>query len=97
MPKDTSAPATLRVSVGQHSLAGRKPENQDFHGALVPRGQALALKGVTLAVADGISSSPVSAEAAELAVKSLLSDYYATPDSWTVRTAATRVIAATNA
>ncbi|MHA7869061.1 MAG: bifunctional protein-serine/threonine kinase/phosphatase [Salipiger thiooxidans] len=97
MPKDTSAPATLRVSIGQHSLAGRKPENQDFHGALVPRGQALALKGVTLAVADGISSSPVSAEAAELAVKSLLSDYYATPDSWTVRTAATRVIAATNA
>ncbi|NIY95121.1 hypothetical protein HC022_02290 [Salipiger sp. HF18] len=49
-------------------------------------------------MADGISSAPVSAEAAELAVKSLLTDDYAPPpDSWTVRTAATWVIAATNA
>lgn len=97
MPKDTNAPDTLRVSIGQFSSAGRKPENQDFHGALIPGGEALALKGITLAVADGISSSRVSAEAAETAVKALLADYYATPDSWTARTAATRVIAATNA
>ncbi|WP_432256829.1 protein kinase domain-containing protein [Limimaricola sp. AA108-03] len=97
MPKDTNAPDTLRVSIGQFSSAGRKPENQDFHGALIPEGEALALKGITLAVADGISSSRVSAEAAETAVKALLADYYATPDSWTARTAATRVIAATNA
>lgn len=86
----------LSVAIGQWSSAGRKPANQDFHGALVPAGQALALKGIVVAVADGISSSPVAAEAAEIAIKSLLSDYYCTPDAWTVKTAATRVIVAIN-
>lgn len=97
MPKDMTAHDALRVSLGQFSSAGRKPANQDFHGAMVPSGPALRLKGVALAVADGISSSAVSGEAAETAVKSLLTDYYATPDAWTARTAATRVIEATNA
>lgn len=97
MPKDTAPADRLRLSIGQASMAGRKPVNQDFHGAALPDGPARQLKGVALAVADGISTSPVSGEAAETAVKSLLTDYYTTPDSWTVQTAATRVIAATNA
>jgi serine/threonine protein phosphatase PrpC len=97
MPKDTAATATLCVSVGQYSDAGQKPLNQDFCGAQIPHGSDLRLKGIALAVADGISSSAVSGEAAEIAVKSLLTDYYATPDAWAVRTASTRVIAATNA
>ncbi|MEI4474005.1 protein kinase domain-containing protein [Frigidibacter sp. MR17.24] len=95
MPKDAAATG-LVVAIGQASMAGAKPENQDFHGALVPQGADLALKGVTLALADGISSSDHGREAAEMAVKALLSDYYATPEGWTVETAATRVICATN-
>ncbi|PRY77763.1 serine/threonine protein kinase [Yoonia maritima] len=97
MPKDMKATDALGISIGQYSSTGRKPQNQDFHGALIPTGPALALKGVTLAVADGISSSAVSAEASEIAVKSLLTDYYATSDAWTVKTSALQVIAATNA
>ncbi|WP_434289037.1 protein kinase domain-containing protein [Celeribacter sp. SCSIO 80788] len=97
MQKDAKAPARLHVSLGQFSSAGRKSENQDFHGAILPEGRALTLKGIALAIADGISSSKVSAEAAETTVKSLLSDYYATPESWTVKTAASRVISASNA
>ena len=97
MPKDTAMHDTLRVSLGQYSSAGLKAENQDFFGALIPEGSALSMKGISVAVADGISSSPVSAEAAEMAVKALMTDYYSTPDAWTVQTAATRVIAATNA
>ncbi len=97
MPKDAKAPEGLKVTLGQYSTAGRKAENQDFHGAIIPDGRALTLKGITLALADGISSSAVSAEASETAVKSLLTDYYATPDAWTVKTAAARVISATNA
>ena len=54
------------------------------------------MKGLVVALADGISSSSVSAIAAETAVKSLLTDYYCTADSWPVRTAAQRVIAAVN-
>ncbi|QDC11673.1 bifunctional protein-serine/threonine kinase/phosphatase [Oceanicola sp. D3] len=87
----------MRVSLGQFSTAGRKPVNQDFHGAKVPTGSALTMKGIVLAVADGISSSPVSREASEMAVKALLTDYYATADAWSVQTAASRVISATNA
>lgn len=97
MSNNPTAPKGLIVTIGQYSSAGAKPENQDFHGAVVPEGSALAIKGIALAVSDGISTSAVSAEASEIAVKSLLTDYYATSDAWTVRTAATQVIAATNA
>lgn len=86
----------LAVTIGQHSAAGRKPLNQDFHGALVPVGTVMTLKGATLALADGISSSPVAHVAAETAVKSFLDDYYCTSDTWTVKIAASRVISATN-
>ena len=84
----------LAVTIGQHSTAGRKAENQDFHGSLVPIPPALGLKGIAVALADGISSSAAGATASETAVKSVLSDYYATPDTWSVKTAAQRVIAA---
>lgn len=87
---------TLAVSLGQYSDAGRKPSNQDFHGAVIPERQALLLKGVALAIADGISSSPVSGIAAETAVKSFLSDYYCTSDAWSAKTAGGKVIAAIN-
>ncbi|MCA8883110.1 MAG: bifunctional protein-serine/threonine kinase/phosphatase [Rhodobacteraceae bacterium] len=86
----------LLVSVGQYSSAGRKAQNQDFHGAALPDGAVLSLKGIVIALADGISSSPVSRQAAETAVGSLMTDYYATPDAWTVKNAASRVIQATS-
>lgn len=89
-------PAKLTATIGQYSSAGRKATNQDFHGAIVPDGAALMMKGIAIAIADGISSSPVSHIAAETAVKSFLTDYYCTSDAWTVKTAASRVIEATN-
>jgi serine/threonine protein phosphatase PrpC len=87
----------LAVSIGQYSDKGRKDKNQDFHGALIPVQPALGLKGIAVALADGISTSSVSHIAAESAIKGFLTDYYCTSDSWTVKTAAQRVIAATNA
>ncbi|WP_188769830.1 bifunctional protein-serine/threonine kinase/phosphatase [Novosphingobium endophyticum] len=86
----------LAVTVGQYSTAGAKEANQDFHGLLVPEGEALATKGIALALADGISTSALGAAAAETAVKSFLMDYYATSEAWSVRTSAERVITATN-
>ncbi|MGJ7488136.1 protein kinase domain-containing protein [Variovorax sp. LT2P21] len=87
----------LRVTLGQHSLAGTQHANQDFHGACLPSGHVLASKGIALALADGISSSDVSQVAAQTAVRAFLEDYYATSDAWSVRRAAQRVLAATNA
>lgn len=89
-------PALLRLSVGQCSDRGQKETNQDFHGALIPQGAVLALKGASFAVADGISSSRFGGEAAEIAVKSFLTDYYCTSDAWSVKTSARRVLEATN-
>ena len=89
-------PSQLAISIGQHSDKGRKETNQDFHGALIPEEPLLGLKGIAIVLADGISTSEVSGIASESAVKSFLTDYYCTPDSWSVKTSAQRVIAATN-
>lgn len=86
----------MQLSIGQWSDKGRKDANQDFHGALIPDGHARFAKGVAVILADGISSSSVGRTAAEAAVKSFLTDYYCTSDTWSVKTSAHRVIAATN-
>src|SRR5436190_2510963 len=89
-------PRELKISVGQFSDKGRKEINQDFHGVLIPDEPLLSLKGISVVLADGISSSQVSRVAAESAVKGFLTDYYCTSESWSVRTSAQRVLEATN-
>src|SRR6478609_5294981 len=89
-------PRELKISVGQHSDKGRKETNQDFHGVLIPGEPLLSLKGIAIVLADGISSSSVSQVASESAVKSFLTDYYCTSESWSVKTSVQRVLAATN-
>ena len=89
-------PRELQISIGQYSDKGRKQTNQDFHGALIPNEPLLSLKGIAIVLADGISSSSVSQIASESAVKSFLTDYYCTSESWSVKTSAQRVLAATN-
>ena len=86
----------LAITLGQFSSAGDKAENQDFHGALQPEGDDLSTKGIACAIADGISTSRRGAEAAEIAVKSFLTDYYCTSEGWSVRSSGERVIGATN-
>jgi serine/threonine protein phosphatase PrpC len=86
----------LQISVGAHSDKGRKAANQDFHGILIPEEPLLGLKGIAVVLADGISSSNVSHIASESAVKSFLTDYYCTSDSWSVKHSAQRVLEATN-
>ena len=87
---------TLQIRLGQFSDRGVKPANEDFHGALIPEGETLTLKGAAFAIADGMSSSELARLASEYAVKNFLNDYFATPDSWTVRHSAERVLSALN-
>ena len=86
----------LAVSIGQWSDKGKKPINQDFHGAMVPENGLLQTKGVALAIADGISTSSVSQVAAESSVAGFLEDYFSTSEAWSVKRSAQRVISATN-
>ncbi|MGM0855745.1 MAG: protein kinase domain-containing protein [Pseudomonadota bacterium] len=88
---------TLSISLGQWSDKGQKPSNQDFYGAYLPDDTQRRQKGIAVALADGISSSAVSRDAAEAAVGGFLTDYYATPAPWSVKSSAQRVLQATNA
>lgn len=88
---------SLNVTLGQHSEAGHKGVNQDFHGAMLPVGPQRGTKGIVVALADGIGSSAVSQEASAAAVRGFLDDYYATSEAWSVRRSAQRVLGATNA
>ena len=87
---------SLRVSLGQCTDKGCKPLNQDFHGLVAPIDPLLGTKGVAMAIADGISSSDVSQVASELSVKGFLDDYYATPETWSVKNSVHRVLQAVN-
>src|SRR3954469_6732911 len=89
-------PRAIKIIGGQLSARGRKETNQDFHGVLIPDEPLLSLKGISIVLADGISTSKVSRVAAESAGKGFLTDYYCTSESWSVRTSAQRVLEATN-
>lgn len=86
----------LTVAIGHASAAGPRPANEDFVGAATPTGADLAAKGIVAAVADGVSGHAGGREAAEYTVRGLLTDYYATPDTWETSVALERVLAAIN-
>ncbi len=87
---------TLTVSLGQYSIAGIKPQNEDFYGALMPADATLDSKGMCIAIADGVSASEGGKDASQIAVRQFLDDYYSTPDSWSTKHAATKVLGALN-
>lgn len=91
-----SATPRLRVRLAQASERGQHARNQDFHGACVPNEEMVPTKGVVLAIADGVGSSEVAHLASEIAVRSMLEDFFSTPASWSIRKSAQRVIEATN-
>ncbi len=86
----------LRVDVGYASLTGPRQRNEDYCGIATPDGHDLENKGIIAAVADGIGGHKGGREAAEYTVRGLLSDYFATPDTWAVPRAIETVATALN-
>ncbi len=86
----------LDISISEHSDKGAKEINQDFHDALIPHEPQLTSKGIAIALADGISSSNVSQIASKTSVTSFLTDYYSTPESWSIKKSVIRVLNAAN-
>jgi serine/threonine protein phosphatase PrpC len=91
-----SLTSALTISTGHASLTGVRERNEDFLGMIVPEGAELVNKGIIAAIADGVSGHGGGREAAEYAVRGLLSDYYATPDTWEASLSVDRVTNAIN-
>ena len=88
--------AELSVIAGQHSEAGIKESNDDSCGIRIPDGPLLTAKGIAAVIADGMSGSEAGREAADACVQGFLSDYFSTPDSWTVETSGEKILGALN-
>ncbi|HEB77652.1 MAG TPA: bifunctional protein-serine/threonine kinase/phosphatase [Methylothermaceae bacterium] len=88
--------AEFELEIGQYSETGRKKENQDSFGVLIPDEPEISYKGIAAVIADGVSGCENGKMASESCVKSLLHDYYATPDSWSVKRSVEKVLLATN-
>jgi len=86
----------LAISVGYASDKGIKTENEDFFGHFIPDEPQLTHKGISIAIADGMSGCEAGKEASHCCIVSFLSDYYSTPDSWSVKKSGQKILSATN-
>lgn len=87
---------SLKIAAGHATRAGQRPVNEDFVGMVLPDEPELSGKGVIAAIADGVSGNDGGREASEYTVRGLLSDYYATSDTWPVTQSLDRVLKAIN-
>ena len=89
--------AKLRVAVGSYSVKGLKEENQDSLGYFIPDNlNLLSAKGAAFTLADGVSSSAEAKQASQACVTGFLSDYFSTPDSWSVKKSGGKVLTSIN-
>ncbi len=86
----------LLVTPGHATDAGTRAANEDFVGMVTPGEPDLSAKGLIAAIADGVSGNDGGRQASEYTVRGLLTDYYATPDTWPVTQSLDRVIKAIN-
>ena len=86
----------LEISIGSYSHKGVKDDNDDCLAYRQPDGYILKNKGIVLAIADGMSSSEAGKEASHSCISGFINDYYSTPDSWTVKHSAQKILSALN-
>jgi eukaryotic-like serine/threonine-protein kinase len=86
----------LKATISHATDKGTKNDNEDFVGAIIPNEPQLTHKGIVAAIADGMSGSDAGKIASQSCVGSFLSDYFSTPDSWSVKQAGQKILSATN-
>ena len=90
------AKTPLEVSFGGYSTAGLKSENQDAFAAYEAKGNEAYYKGIVAVIADGVSTCERGAEASKVAATTFVKDYYSTPETWTVKESASRILTSLN-
>ncbi|MCK6265449.1 bifunctional protein-serine/threonine kinase/phosphatase [Vibrio sp. ZSDE26] len=89
--------ASLCVEFGGTSLTGLRDENQDAFLVKSPTlPSELEHKGIVACIADGVSCSEQGQKASHTATMQFITDYYATPDTWSVKHSASKIVSALN-
>ncbi|MGF1695864.1 bifunctional protein-serine/threonine kinase/phosphatase [Vibrio lamellibrachiae] len=89
--------ASLSVTFGGTSLTGLRDENQDAFLVKSPAQKTeLEHKGIVACIADGVSCSEQGQKASHTATMQFITDYYATPDTWSVKHSASKIVSALN-
>lgn len=86
----------LTLAAAYATRAGQRARNEDFVGMVMPDEPEVSSKGMIAAIADGVSGNDGGREASEYTIRGLLSDYYATSDTWPVTQSLDRVLKAIN-
>lgn len=87
----------LKLDIARFSEAGIKPINEDSVGACQPsESYPLLNKGITLAVADGVSTAEAGREASCTAIERFIAEYYQTPDTWSVARSGEKILSTLN-
>ncbi|HEY8101618.1 MAG TPA: bifunctional protein-serine/threonine kinase/phosphatase [Burkholderiaceae bacterium] len=87
---------SLSIAARHATRTGLRARNEDFVGMVTPDEPELSTKGLIAAIADGVSGNEGGREASEYTVRGLLTDYFATPDTWPVTQSIDRVVKAIN-
>ena len=84
--------AELTISYGGASVPGMRAANEDAFAASQPH----RLKGAVAIIADGLSCGEQAEKASQTAVTEFIGEYLDTPETWTVKVSAARVLNALN-
>lgn len=87
---------SLQLRLGHATATGKRDDNQDFVGALVPGNHRLETQGAVAIVADGVGGHAGGRVAAEISVRGFLEAYYSLPETLGVERAAARALTSIN-
>jgi len=90
-----SATIAPGIAVGYAGQACGKPQSEDFFDCACPDLQDAKAAGLVFALADGMSGG-AGRRAAEMCVRTVLSDYYGAPRAWEVGRKLEKIIASVN-
>ena len=86
----------LQTRIGFVSITGKRADNQDYVGTCVGDNRHSSLKGMVMAVADGVGGNKGGRQAAELTVRGFIEGYFGLPETLGVERTAGRALAAMN-
>ncbi|CAM3287730.1 bifunctional protein-serine/threonine kinase/phosphatase [Shewanella violacea] len=86
----------LEIGAGQCSAQGAKSTNEDAIGIRIPDGLMLTTKGAVSVICDGVSAAEAAEKASSISISNFISDYYSTPDTWSVEKSSSQVLTALN-